>query len=123
MANRPNCTDSLGGCVYFTFSAGKGQVNGHLTTIGWEGMAVFLLAFSREKGGVNARRSAATEGDIAVSSLNTEEDIFMHEWSELIKLWELERLTSEQVIGQLLRHGEQSHRANTDTQRQLEMLV
>jgi len=47
----------------------------------------------------------------------------MYEWSELIKLWELERLTTEQVIGQLLRHGEQSHRTIADTRRQLEILT
>ena len=47
----------------------------------------------------------------------------MYEWSELIKLWELEQLTTEQVIGQLLRHGQQSHRAHTDMLRQVEMLT
>ena len=47
----------------------------------------------------------------------------MYEWSELIKLWELERLTTEQVIGQLLRHGEQSQRTMADTRRQLEILT
>ena len=47
----------------------------------------------------------------------------MYEWSELIKLWELEQLTTEQVLGQLLRHGQQSHSVNADTQRQVEQLA
>ena len=47
----------------------------------------------------------------------------MYEWSELIKLWELEQLTTEQVIGQLLRHGQHVHRAHTDTLRQVDILV
>ncbi len=47
----------------------------------------------------------------------------MYEWAELIKLWEHERLTMEQVIGQLLRYSEQSYNANVDMQRALEKLA
>ncbi len=47
----------------------------------------------------------------------------MYEWAELIKLWEHERLTMEQVIGQLLRYSQQSYNANADMQRALEKLT
>lgn len=47
----------------------------------------------------------------------------MYEWAELIKLWEHEQLTTEQVIGQLLRHGQTSASAYVTTQRQVEMLA
>ena len=46
----------------------------------------------------------------------------MYDWSELIKLWEHEQLTTEQVLGQLLRYGEQHHQNNTALQRQVETL-
>jgi len=46
----------------------------------------------------------------------------MYEWTELIKLWEQERLTPEQVIGQLLRYGQQVHSAEAELRRRLETL-
>ncbi len=47
----------------------------------------------------------------------------MYEWSELIRLWEREQLTTEQVIGQLLRHGQTGAGAFVATQRQVEALA
>ena len=46
----------------------------------------------------------------------------MYEWTELIKLWEQERLTPEQVIGQLLRYGQQVYSAEAELRRRLETL-
>jgi hypothetical protein len=46
----------------------------------------------------------------------------MYTWVELLKLWEQERLTIEQVVGQLLQQGQASQRAQTALQRQLETL-
>ncbi|MFN8489804.1 MAG: hypothetical protein U0350_19620 [Caldilineaceae bacterium] len=46
----------------------------------------------------------------------------MYEWTELMKLWEQERLTPEQMIGQLLRHGQQLQNTQLVLQRRLEML-
>jgi len=46
----------------------------------------------------------------------------MYDWAELIKLWELERLTTEQVIGQLLKYGEAVHRGEAALQRRVETL-
>jgi hypothetical protein len=43
-------------------------------------------------------------------------------WAELKTLWEHERLSMEQVIGQLLAHGEQSHNHWQTSQRQQEAL-
>ncbi|MFN8491620.1 MAG: hypothetical protein U0350_28740 [Caldilineaceae bacterium] len=47
----------------------------------------------------------------------------MYEWVELIRLWEREQLTTEQVIGQLLRHGQTDAGAYVATQRQMETLA
>ena len=41
----------------------------------------------------------------------------MYAWAELIKLWELERLSTEQVIGQLLQQGQQQSSALAAVQR------
>ena len=46
----------------------------------------------------------------------------MYEWSELIKLWEREAVTPEQVIGQLLRHGEAQGAQLVALQRRLEQV-
>ena len=46
----------------------------------------------------------------------------MYDWRELKLLWEHERLTTEQVIGQLIRWGEQTHTAAFTLQRQHELL-
>ena len=46
----------------------------------------------------------------------------MYTWAELLKLWETERLSVEQVIGQLLQQGQQSQTAALNTQRQLAAL-
>ncbi|MFN8490586.1 MAG: hypothetical protein U0350_23555 [Caldilineaceae bacterium] len=46
----------------------------------------------------------------------------MYAWSELIRLWEQERLTAEQVIGQLLKYGEQRERAEAALLRRVEIL-
>ncbi|MFN8486456.1 MAG: hypothetical protein U0350_02625 [Caldilineaceae bacterium] len=47
----------------------------------------------------------------------------MYEWTELMRLWEHEQLTAEQVIGQLLRHGQTSAGESSTTQRQVETLT
>ncbi|MFN8491642.1 MAG: hypothetical protein U0350_28850 [Caldilineaceae bacterium] len=47
----------------------------------------------------------------------------MYEWVELISLWERKQVTTEQVIGQLLRHGQTSAGAFVTTQRQVELLA
>jgi hypothetical protein len=44
----------------------------------------------------------------------------MYEWAELIKLWHLEQVDTEQTIGQLLQRGEQSHAALATVQRRLD---
>ncbi len=44
----------------------------------------------------------------------------MYHWTELIELWEHERLTPEQVIGQLLKYGEQVHNGEAELRRRLE---
>ena len=46
----------------------------------------------------------------------------MYAWAELLKLWELERLSTEQVIGQLLQQGQQHSRALAAVQRRQEGL-
>lgn len=46
----------------------------------------------------------------------------MYEWAELIKLWEREQVTPEQVIGQWLRHGEAQQALLTTLQRRLEQV-
>lgn len=46
----------------------------------------------------------------------------MYEWSELIKLWEREQMTPEQVIGQLLKQGEAQQALLTALQRRLEQV-
>ncbi|MFN8494662.1 MAG: hypothetical protein U0350_44080 [Caldilineaceae bacterium] len=46
----------------------------------------------------------------------------MYDWKELIELWEHERLTQEQVIGQLLKYGEQFHRHEVELRRRLEQV-
>ncbi|MFZ4663402.1 MAG: hypothetical protein ACOYNY_40730 [Caldilineaceae bacterium] len=46
----------------------------------------------------------------------------MYEWSELIKLWERAAVTPEQVIGQLLRHGEAQGAQLVALQRRLEQV-
>ena len=46
----------------------------------------------------------------------------MYEWSELIKLWEREQVKPEQVIGQLLKHGEAQQALLTTLQRRLEQV-
>jgi hypothetical protein len=46
----------------------------------------------------------------------------MYDWSELTKLWEVERVTTEQAIGQLIKHGEAHHRILVDLQRRLDRL-
>lgn len=46
----------------------------------------------------------------------------MYEWSELIKLWEREQVTPEQVIGQLLKHGEAQHTLIVALQRHVEQV-
>lgn len=43
----------------------------------------------------------------------------MYEWAELIKLWEHNQVTPEQVIGQLLKHGEAQQAQLTALQRRL----
>ncbi|MFN8487826.1 MAG: hypothetical protein U0350_09560 [Caldilineaceae bacterium] len=47
----------------------------------------------------------------------------MYEWSELLKLWENEGLTTEQMLGQLLRHGQATDSAHLALYRQVEMLA
>ncbi len=44
----------------------------------------------------------------------------MYDWTELIERWEHERMTPEQVIGQLLKYGEQSHKNEAELRRRLE---
>lgn len=46
----------------------------------------------------------------------------MHEWSELIRLWEHDQVTATQVIGQLLKHGEANHKLMMAFQRRFEQL-
>lgn len=46
----------------------------------------------------------------------------MYAWAELLKLWELERLSTEQVIGQLLQQGQQHSSALAAVQRRQEGL-
>ncbi|MCE7983690.1 MAG: hypothetical protein DYG89_21150 [Caldilinea sp. CFX5] len=46
----------------------------------------------------------------------------MYDWRELKLLWEHERLTTEQVIGQLLGWGEQTHTTAFTLQRRQELL-
>ena len=46
----------------------------------------------------------------------------MYEWNELKALWEHDRVTPEQVIGQLILWGEQNHKVATTYQRQQVML-
>ena len=41
----------------------------------------------------------------------------MYAWAELLKLWELERLSTEQVIGQLLQQGQHQNSALAAVQR------
>ena len=41
----------------------------------------------------------------------------MYAWAELLKLWELERLSTEQVIGQLVQYGQQNSSALAAVQR------
>ena len=50
----------------------------------------------------------------------------MYDWAELLKLWELETLSTEQVIGQLLQQVEQNTSVLVAVQRRqdtLEQLV
>jgi len=42
----------------------------------------------------------------------------MYAWAELLKLWELERLSTEQVVGQLLQQGQQQNSTLAAVQRQ-----
>lgn len=46
----------------------------------------------------------------------------MYEWAELIKLWERAQVTPEQVIGQLLKHGEAQGALLVALQRRLEQV-
>ena len=46
----------------------------------------------------------------------------MYEWRELKLLWEHERLTPEQAIGQLIGWGEQTHTTAFTVQRRQELL-
>jgi len=46
----------------------------------------------------------------------------MYAWGELLKLWAQERLTIEQVVGQLLQQGQASNDAQSVMQRQLDAL-
>ena len=46
----------------------------------------------------------------------------MYAWDELLKLWTQERLTIEQVVGQLLQQGQASNSVQTAMQRQLDTL-
>lgn len=46
----------------------------------------------------------------------------MYEWRELKLLWEHERLTPEQAIGQLIGWGEQTHTTAFTLQRRQELL-
>ena len=46
----------------------------------------------------------------------------MYDWIELTKLWEVERVTTEQVIGQLINHGEAQHRTLVALQRRQEQI-
>lgn len=46
----------------------------------------------------------------------------MYAWGELLKLWEQERLTMEQVIGQLLQQGQASNNTQRTLQRQIDAL-
>ena len=46
----------------------------------------------------------------------------MYAWDELLKLWAQERLTIEQVVGQLLQQGQASNSVQTALQRQLDAL-
>ena len=46
----------------------------------------------------------------------------MYAWGELLKLWAQERLTIEQVVGQLLQQGQASQSTQTALQRQLDTL-
>lgn len=41
----------------------------------------------------------------------------MYAWAELLKLWELESLSTEQVIGQLLQQGQHQNSALAAVQR------
>jgi len=46
----------------------------------------------------------------------------MYAWGELLTLWAQERLTIEQVVGQLLQQGQASNHAQTTIQRQVDAL-
>ena len=46
----------------------------------------------------------------------------MYDWTELTKLWEVERVTAEQAIGQLIKHGEAHQLSLVDLQRRMERL-